>query len=190
MDNNLYKMLLEIKKEQAAAKANNVLPKVREIIADTINEIIYPVGSIISSFDDVNPGERENEKSQLPGTWERFGEGRVIVGVSGDDSQLNAAGKTGGEKYHTITTQEMPSHTHQFTTGSTGGNSIPLRGYGAVLGSGNVGWRFGSGGSQDATGIASLPSHSHSGTTDSNGGGQAFNKMPPYITAYFWRRTA
>lgn len=189
MDSNLYKMISDLKKEQAASKANNVLPKVREIIADTINEIIYPVGSIISSFDNVNPGERANEKARLPGTWERFGEGRVIVGVSVSDSEMDAAGKTGGAKYHTLTTEQMPSHTHSFTTGSTGGNDIALRGYGATLASGNVGWRFGSGGSSTATGIASLPSHSHSGTTDSKGGGQQFNKMPPYITAYFWRRT-
>src|SRR5690606_12658824 len=37
--------------------------------------------------------------------------GRVIVGLS-SDSSFNVMGKTGGEKEHTLTTPEMPVHTH------------------------------------------------------------------------------
>lgn len=38
--------------------------------------------------------------------------GRVSVGLNSDDSDFNTIGKTGGEKTHTLTVDEMPSHNH------------------------------------------------------------------------------
>ena len=38
--------------------------------------------------------------------------GKVPVGYDSNDNDFNALGKTGGEKKHTLTTTEMPSHSH------------------------------------------------------------------------------
>lgn len=46
--------------------------------------------------------------------------GRTIVGISSSDNNFNSLGKTGGEKSVTLTTNQLPSHTHTFTgTAST-----------------------------------------------------------------------
>lgn len=70
-----------------------------------IVDFIYPVGSLFISTTSTNPS------TYLGGTWERWGSGRVPVSVSDTDSDFSA-GKTGGEKTHTLTTAEMPSHSH------------------------------------------------------------------------------
>lgn len=52
----------------------------------------YPVGSIYQSTSSVNP------TTFMGGTWERFGNGRVLVGVDENDADFNTSGKTGGGK--------------------------------------------------------------------------------------------
>ena len=44
--------------------------------------------------------------------------GRVPVGVNSSDTELSAIGTKGGEKTHTLTIDEMPSHDHRQTFGS------------------------------------------------------------------------
>lgn len=41
-------------------------------------------------------------------------QGRVTVGKNEDDTDFDEVGKTGGEKEHTLTISEMPSHNHDF----------------------------------------------------------------------------
>lgn len=43
--------------------------------------------------------------------------GRVPVGLDSDDTDFNSIGKTGGEKTHKLTIEEMPNHTHNFKYG-------------------------------------------------------------------------
>lgn len=177
---SIFERLAKLEKEQKDAKASNYVKVVREMIDKAILERIYPVGTVITRYDDSDPSET------IGGTWERFAEGRMVLGA-----EENAeAGTTGGSKTITLTERQLPSHSHSGTTDSAGGQDISLRGYGATLASGNVGWRFGSGGSSSANGIASLPSHTHEFTTDKTGSGESVNIMPPYVTAFLWRRTA
>ena len=85
--------------------------------------------------------------------------GKMIVGRNTAEAEFDTIGETGGAKTHTLTTNEMPSHTH----GGSGGNF-------AVLASGTYGLQASS----------NVPIGQVS-TTAANGGGQPHNNMPPYI---------
>ena len=78
----------------------------------TILEKVYPVGSIYMSTVNTNP------ETLFGGTWESFGEGRTLIGVNANDTDFNTVEKTGGEKMHALTTDELASHTHTFTGGA------------------------------------------------------------------------
>ena len=67
---------------------------------------IYPVGSIKMTADNTNPS------TYLGGTWVAWGAGKVPVGVDTTDTDFATVEKTGGEKEHILTTNEMPSHNH------------------------------------------------------------------------------
>lgn len=73
---------------------------------------IYPIGSIYISVNNVNP------KTFLGGNWERWGNGRMPIGVNESDTTISVAEKTGGEKTHKLTVAELASHTHTFTGSS------------------------------------------------------------------------
>ena len=123
---------------------------------------VYPVGSIYISVSSANPG------LTFGGTWVAFGSGKTLVGVDTGDADFSTAEATGGEKTHTLTVNEMPSHNH---------DKLKLRwstsaGANAVYGSNGSG----SGSEYDSQAY--------------EGGGQAHENMPPYITVYFWKRTA
>lgn len=55
-------------------------------------EQCYPIGSIYQSTEPTNPS------TFMGGVWERFGNGRVLVGFDETDADFNAANKQGGEK--------------------------------------------------------------------------------------------
>lgn len=126
--------------------------------------LIYPVGSIYMSATNTNPG------STLGGTWVAWGSGKVPVGIDSTDTDFNTAEKTGGEKTHTLTVAEMPSHTHDVKYGS----SAPLG-----LNSGSTGYKlnYENGGTQQIYATAT-------------GGGEAHNNLQPYIVCYMFKRTA
>ena len=130
---------------------------------------VYPIGSIYTSIVSTNPS------TLFGGTWESFGQGRVLVGhddsanpdsdfvaSSGDGSSV----LVGGAKTHTLSVDEMPSHTH-----TVSGIENP-RG-------------AGSDGSEDGT-----SSFTNSLTTSATGGGQPHNNIQPYVVVYMWKRVA
>ncbi len=75
-------------------------------ITDQALEKIYPIGSVYMSVSNISPA------TFLGGTWSIFGAGRTVISVNIADTDFNAANKTGGEKTHVLTTNEMPVHTH------------------------------------------------------------------------------
>ena len=129
--------------------------------ADIIGTI-YPVGSLYTSTLSTNPGTLLGV-----GTWVAFGEGRVMVGKAASGT-FGTAGATGGAETHTLTTSEMPSHTH--ASGTTASNRTISVVSGGVLGV--------------FTGFGDTV------TSTSTGGDGAHNNLQPYIVVYMWERTA
>lgn len=174
--------------------------------------LVYPVGSIYTSVNNTNPG------SFLGGTWASFGAGRTLIGVNSSDDDFSAAQKTGGAKQVTLSTDQMPSHTHAGSTDSGDGNhnhnaqtaEASLEGtFTAFRGTtGGIVSRVGEssdnvGGTgttrenlkitadhQHQININNSGAHTHDFTTESAGGSEPIDILPPYITVYFWRRTA
>ena len=95
------------------------------------------------------------------GTWARYGVDRITVGAGGEYD----AGSTGGEKTHTLTVEEMPSHNHN-----------------ALYGGGS--------GSQYGFSIErnSIPGQYESYALQNTGGSKPHNNMPPYVGTYKYRR--
>lgn len=75
-------------------------------IGDYPLDLMYPVGSIYISINDTNPS------TLFGGTWERFAQGKTLVGVNESEDEFDTVQKTGGEKTHKLTTTEMPAHNH------------------------------------------------------------------------------
>ncbi len=115
--------------------------------------------------------------------------GRFIVGFNPDDEDYNAIGSTGGEKEHTLTEAEMPSHSHSGSTSSNGNHrheGLTVDGSSADNGDPGeyiVTSYYGSNGNQsnDAK-TAYAGSHTHTLSIDNTGGGEAHENRPPYYT--------
>ena len=127
---------------------------------------VYPVGSVyINASVSTNPGTLLGF-----GTWAAFGAGRVMVGLDAGQAEFNTLGQTGGTKTHTLTVNEIPSHSHTTVVNISNPdnpNSTP-----AVTNAANTAGTF------DPV------------TDGATGGGQAHNNLQPYIVVYMWQRTA
>lgn len=135
---------------------------------------MYPIGSIYFSAVGTNPSELFGF-----GTWQAWGAGRVPVGVDASQTEFNAVEKTGGEKAHALTINEMPSHTHEISYRPIGDPSDDP--FALFKSDGGITGTYNSPGtelSQDAL------------EAKAAGGGQAHNNLQPYITCYMWKRTA
>ena len=135
---------------------------------------LYPIGSIYFSAVGTNPSELFGF-----GTWQAWGAGRVPVGVDASQTEFNAVEKTGGEKAHALTINEMPSHTHEISYRPIGDPSDDP--FALFKSDGGITGTYNSPGtelSQDAL------------EAKAAGGGQAHNNLQPYITCYMWKRTA
>ena len=144
------------------------------IAGKALRDIFYPVGSIFQSTNATSPA------TFIGGTWERFGNGRVLVGVDETDGDFNAPNKTGGTKTHTLTIEEIPPHTHTLNGWWFNGTSNKP--------SGN---RYGMGYQVEGASFSqSTRSTENNWFNSPTGGGRAHNNMQPYITIYMWKRTA
>ena len=135
----------------------------------------FPIGGVYISIASTNP-------SSIWGgtTWEQFAKGKTLVGCDADDSDFSSAGKTGGEKTHTLTTDEIPAHGHGMahTHSYTGPNTAS--------------WKVGTSTAHKwCTSTGSKTSGEASKTiTDNAGSGSAHNNLQPYITVYMWKRVS
>ena len=139
------------------------------IAGKKLRDIFYPVGTIYQS---INP---DNPSDFIGGTWERFGNGKVLVGVDEADNDFKTSNKEGGEKSHTLTIAELPKHSHGNTNFNTGGRPL----------SASTGWE------NTNIGLYRATDYNQENTfNQSVGENQPHNNLQPYVTIYRWRRTA
>lgn len=151
---------------KACLNENTDIPAINKILAEDMNEIkyvinnyIFPIGATIE-----NSEKSFNPNLLYGGTWVRI-KGKFLVGVDEDDEDFNESGKTGGEKKHTLTIDEMPRHDHdgRVNNAYASGNELAFHANGnSIIG----------------------------GMIQQNGGGQPHNNIPPFEATYIWRRVA
>ena len=114
--------------------------------------------------------------------------GRFVIGAGGS----YGTNSIGGSSSTTLTTSNMPSHTHGFS-GTTNSASIQDR-YRLLSGTGYMGYSYNSSNNQtnytykpeyNTVSYYNTHSHSFSGTTDGSGSGSSFTNLPPYYALAF-----
>ena len=144
---------------------NTVMYRDWDKLVNSIKSAMYPVGSVYITYNNVNPG------TFLGGTWERFGQGRTLVGEGtgndGSTSMSFTANSTGGEYKHKLTIDEIPPHSHKYYSPIV--QRVAASSSGSTYGNYNKGYFI---------------------ESSATGGDGYHNNVQPYITVYFWRRTA
>lgn len=158
-----------------------------EVVGGAITGDTLPIGSIIPFGGTEAPTgwlicdgsmlNRETYKELFAAIGTNFGtdgpgnfyipdlRGKVVVGQNASETEFNTLGKTGGEKKHTLTVNEMPSHSH--TT--------------------NTVFPFEPGGITTCTPNSNSTSHTGIATdvVNNTGGSQPHNNLQPYqVTNY------
>lgn len=180
--------------------------EVSTVDVSSIVDIIYPVGSLYWSKNPTNPA------TLFGGTWTQIKDKFILA--AGDSY---AQGATGGASTVTLTTAQMPMHTHGASTDTAGAHSHTR---GSMEITGGMAWSnltslqgaFYQGKYQPSYGAATVHDdwkgidfaasrswsgatsyngyHSHPVTVDNSGNGESHENMPPYVTYYCWERTA
>lgn len=171
----------------------------------------YPVGSIYMSVVETNPAEL------FGGTWEAIAPGRVLIGAGVSDFNITyIPGNKGGSKSRTLTSSNIPKHTHTVEIKNTAathkhrngvydeaaaGNGPLSSNYGAIkmypTSTQHVmaadGSTFGTN-TQLYMGYTNEASatHTHDVTVGYYGAKEPaeISVMQPYLVVYMWKRTA
>jgi hypothetical protein len=153
----------------AAAGTNTTQVATTAFVLNPLNiaDVVYPVGAI---FTTVTAYANSAAVVAVIGgtTWVAFGAGKVLVGLDSGDTDFDTVEETGGAKTdsHTLTTAEIPAHTHTYGKSTTSENmSI-----------------------DDISGLRGAAT-SNTGSTG-GGGAHTHDIVQPYIVVYFWKRTA
>lgn len=168
-----------------ATTAAGIVANIKTALVDTI----YPVGSIYITMSETTPA------TLFGGTWERI-EGSFLLGahanaVEGDGYVI---GEYGGESEHTLTTDEIPPHSHYVykntnTEGDWGFMMIKRNGHARTQVATSS-----SSGKYTITNTTNTyldwPYCTRTDVGTRTSGTTAHNNMPPYIAVYIWKRTA
>ncbi len=156
----------------------------------TYSALFALIGSQYGNGDGVNTFNLPNMK------------GRMIVGYNSTDSNFDSLGEAGGSKTATLTTNELPAHTHTGTTSTDGLHNHGITDPGHRHSFDTINDDYNNSGtnppgfSADSAGLKTWftttnttgitinndGSHNHTFTTASTGSGNAFAIMNPYIT--------
>lgn len=124
-------------------------------------------------------------------------QGKSVFGYNSGDTSFDALGETGGSKTTTLTTNELPAHTHTGTTDSDGAHThsitdpghthalsndeVVASGVGSTVANRDEGTGETTGSSTTGISIVSGGAHTHTFTTGSSGSGNSFSLLNPYI---------
>lgn len=153
--------MLRVFKNKGEAGA---IPLNAENLNFNFNEIlnlVYPIGRGFIDFTDTD------YSNYLGFTWERELVGMTAVGLDTTQIEFNEIGKTGGEKKHKLTIDEIPPHFHNCRTYS--GNNVDGKQ-----------WSIKSINNSPEGGIV----------TDNTGEYQPHNNLQPYKVVSYWKRIA
>lgn len=166
--NDIRNIKFERRNEKMALKrfTNGDKLKVDQINYDentSILDAIFPIGRGFIDFTNTD------YSNYLGFTWERELIGFTPVGYKAGDTDFGTIGKTGGERTHKLTIDEMPSHNHRAL-------NARWMNYG-LAGNGNM-WGFSA---DDNTSPQMLIAQ---------GGSQSHNNLQPYEVVAYWKRIA
>lgn len=149
--------------ELNTAAKTDLVSSINELSRNLL-EKVFPVGAIYMSVNSTNPG------ILFGGEWERWGNGRVPVGVSENESEFVTPEKKNGEKTHRLSVDEMPTHSH--------GSLRPMKYYEDANPNGVAPGKY----------TALTLELDNNKQTGSTGGNAVHNNLQPYITCYMWVR--
>lgn len=139
-----------------------------------ILNLVYPIGSIYMSVNSTDPS------ILFGGSWLRLKDTFLLasgdtyapdpITQTVDDETVDVDTALHGEANHTLTTDEMPSHSHRVSSGWQSATGTDRITFGQVSGQ------------YQQSGVGSTQ------FIENTGGGQAHNNMPPYLSVYMWRR--
>ena len=127
-----------------------------------------------------------NPSNLFGGEWEAISQGRCLMGAGVVETNTdnwcgttNAgdwtayAGLMGGEVFHTLTTTQIPAHTHSSVIRYTGTDDNNFSGH-------------------LANGVEANDTSTSKDTltTGSTGGSGSHNNLPPYLVVYMWKRVS
>ena len=152
----------------------------------------FPVGAIFISSVSTNPNTLLGY-----GQWSAFAAGRVLVGFDAAQTEFDADGETGGAKTTTLTTTELPAHSHtQDAHGHTqNAHTHVITSQTATTGSatsyehGTLDTSSAETEATEVTGSTTATNQTTVATNQSTGSGAAFSRLPPYVTVRLWVRT-
>ena len=179
---------------------NDVSRRLNEVVANLF-DTFYPIGFLFSTTDaNFNP----NTATGWHGKWERITD--CVIYAAGTSDTI---GSIVGSNTHTLTTAELPSHTHSIpalsgSTNSAGAHTHNLYdstsktryGHATTLSAGQNAWSIVANPGASNTIIAqSAGAHTHTvktntSTTGSQGSGTAIDMRPRRLNSVVWRRTA
>lgn len=114
--------------------------------------------------------------------------GKVVVMRDENDTDFDTVGETGGEKTHTLTSAEMPSHTHTQKSitnpGDHAHNTWNVFSFKHASG-GITTTCTGEPGDGRGNATQGAGGHTHTVTLNNTGGDGAHNNLQPYVVAYY-----
>lgn len=169
--------------DKVALNENADIANINKVTAGDMNEIKQVVNSLANLFFPIKKvvifNDNDDHSNYLGFTWERIASGKMLVGIDSADTDFNTIGKTGGEKEHTLTINEMPAHSHKLQ-GNTNVVIDESYTYPYLLASAKRGYAIGDS-------VVFGDGYTINDTTNT-GGGQSHNNMPPYQVVALWQR--